>query len=218
MKCIYCNHSIVYKLNTKQLKCAKCKRKFSPKKIARKKAIIECFCDNLTANQTHKKLHIHYKTILKEYQNIRKYIAYFLEQNYNQNSVTSYDEYIYLEKSKKIESKNIFDAKNFLTFEYDGKIYNLLLFDLSRYKQEFLNDGIDETYFKEFSRYMMLNKIAKIQHKENLIQRFWAFFEENIVKYKGINKDNFFYYLKELEFKFNYSKDEQKVILNKFLY
>ena len=49
---------------------------------------------------------------------------------------------------------------------------------------------------------MMLNKISKIQKKENIIASFWIFFEESIVKYKGINKENFFYYLKEIEFKF----------------
>ena len=38
-------------------------------------------------------------------------------------------------------------------------------------------------------------------------------FEENIKKYRGIDKENFIYYLKEFEFKFNYSKEEQKDIL-----
>lgn len=101
-----------------------------------------------------------------------------------------------------------------MTFNYEDKVYNLLMPRLHRYKNQFLDDGIEETYFKEFSRFMMLNKISKIQKKENIIASFWIYFEESIVKYKGINKENFFYYLKEIEFKFNYSIKEQKEILN----
>ena len=102
-----------------------------------------------------------------------------------------------------------------MTFNYEDKVYNLLMPRLHRYKNQFLDDGIEETYFKEFSRFMMLNKISKIQKKENIIASFWIFFEESIVKYKGINKENFFYYLKEIEFKFNYTKIEQLSILEK---
>jgi hypothetical protein len=101
-----------------------------------------------------------------------------------------------------------------LTFTYDGdKVYNLLMPNLYKYKDQFLDDGLDETYFKEFSRFMMFNKITKTKKRENTITRFWSFFEEFIVQYKGIKNENFIYYLKECEFKFNYSHDEAKEIL-----
>jgi len=92
-----------------------------------------------------------------------------------------------------------------------------LLPNLNRYKDQFLDDGVDESYFKEFSKFMMSNKITKIQRSENIIQRFWYFFEDSILKYKGIDKKNFFYYLKECEFKFNYTKEEQEKILQMIL-
>jgi len=85
--------------------------------------------------------------------------------------------------------------------------------DLSQYKKEFLEDGLSKEYFKEFSKSMMLNKIAKIQKLDNTITKFWFYFEDSILKYKGIKKENFFYYLKEIEFKFNYTKEKQKEIL-----
>ena len=80
---------------------------------------------------------------------------------------------------------------------------------LSKYKNQFLEDGADEAYFNEFSKYMMFNKISKIQKQNDLIQQFWIFFENEIKRYKGISSENFFYYLKEFEFKFNYTKEEQ---------
>ena len=101
-----------------------------------------------------------------------------------------------------------------MTFNYEDKVYNLLMPTLHKYKHQFLDDEIEESYFKKFSTFMMMNKISKIEKKENIIASFWIFFEESIIKYKGINKENFFYYLKEIEFKFNYSIEQQKDILN----
>jgi transposase-like protein len=216
MNCIYCNHHKLYILKTKQYKCAKCKKKFSIKKIKQKYEITKCFCNNLTINQTKNRLNLNYLTIKNQYESLRKYIAIYLENQYIQEQVKAYEEYVYIEKSKKNKSKYIFDAQNFLTFQYNDKIYNLLMPTLSRYKDQFLDDGLDEVYFKEFSKFMTYNKISKIKQDQTLIQQFWYFFEDEILKYKGVKTDNFFYYLKECEFKFNYTKKEQlDILLNK---
>jgi len=214
MNCPYCNHDIIYALNTSQKKCAKCLRKFSEKKILFEKNIINLFCENYTVNRCVKEKAHNYITVKKKYENYRKQIAIFLEDEYKSQEVKEYDEYIYLEQSKQKVKENIFDAINFMTFNYEDKVYNLLMPNLHKYKNQFLDDGADETYFKEFSKFMMLNKISKIQKKENIIASFWIFFEESILKYKGIDKENFFYYLKEIEFKFNYTIEEQKNILH----
>ncbi len=215
MKCPYCNSKILYKLGTGQLKCSTCRRKFSPKKIQRDMNTIECFCENLTAKQCAKELNLNYITVKKRYEDFRKLIAQYLENNYIGKEIVEYDEYIYLEKSKKKVDENIFDAQNFLTFCFDDKVFNLPMTDLSQYKREFLDDGLDKAYFREFSKSMMLNKIAKIQKLDNTITKFWLYFEKEILKYKGIKKESFFYYLKEIEFKFNYTQKEQKEILIK---
>jgi len=217
MNCPYCDHKIIYTIKTKQKKCAKCLRKFSEKKILFEKKVIDFFCEEYTVNRCVKEQNLNYITIKNKYENYRKLLANFLEDEYKNKEVKEYDEYIYLEQSKQKVKKNIFDAINFMTFNYEDKVYNLLMPNLHRYKNQFLDDGVDETYFKEFSKFMMLNKISKIQKKENIIASFWIFFEESILKYKGINKENFFYYLKEIEFKFNYTTQEQKNILYKLV-
>lgn len=217
MNCPYCNHIITYSLKTEQKKCAKCLRKFSTKKILFEKKVISLFCENYTIHKCVQEYNLNYVTIKKKYDNYRKQITNFLEDEYRNKEIIEYDEYIYLEQSKQKIKENIFDAINFMTFNYEDKVYNLLMPNLHRYKNQFLDDGVDENYFKEFSKFMMLNKISKIQKKENIIASFWIFFEESILKYKGINKDNFFYYLKEIEFKFNYSLIEQKDILYKLV-
>jgi len=213
MTCIFCNNKKLYQLKSGQLKCSSCKKKFSPKKIQKDLEVIECFCKNLTASQTSKKLNISYLSVKNRYELFRQLVSHYLEDEYVNKTIIEYDEYIYLEQSKKKVKENIFDAQNFLTFHYEDKIYNLLMPNLNRYKKEFLDSGAEEAYFKEFSKFMMLNKISKTQKRENLITKFWVFFEESILKYKGIKDENFFYYLKEIEFKFNYTIEEQQEIL-----
>jgi hypothetical protein len=66
--------------------------------------------------------------------------------------------------------------------------------NLHKYKQELIEDQLDEVYFKEFSKFMMYNKIAKINKKQNTITQFWEYFEKNIVIYKGVESENFIYY------------------------
>ncbi len=214
MNCPYCNHSVTYKTKTGQEKCSSCKRKFSPKKIALNGSLIECFCAGFNANRTAKELGLNYLTVKKRFESFRIIAADHLENEYRRYPVLEYDEYIYLPKSKKKIKENIFDSWNFLTFSYNEKmVYNLLMPNLRRYKQEFLEDGLDNSYFKEFSKFMMFNKIAKTSKMENTITEFWKFFENFILQYKGVESENFIYYLKECEFKFNYTKKEQADIL-----
>jgi len=172
-------------------------------KINRTNQLIECFCNNFSINKTAKFLGLNYQTVANEYKNIRENIANFLETQYVNKEVLEYDEYLYLEKSKKTKEK-FFEAKNFLTFHYEDKVYNILMPNIARYK---------DIEPKDFSRFMSLHKISKLEKKETTIQNFWEFFENSILKYKGVKEENFFYYLKEIEFKFNYLLEEQLKIL-----
>ncbi len=217
MKCIYCNHEKLYELKSEQLKCAKCKKKFSAKKIKTDVEIIKCFCESLTINQASKKLAINYMTVKSRYKLFRQLIANYLEDEYREKIVLEYDEYIYLEKSKKKVKENIFDAQNFLTFHYESRVYNILMPNLNKYKNQFLENGSKSIYFKEFSKFMMFNKISKTKKRENIITQFWLFFEKSILKYKGVSGENFFYYLKEIEFKFKFNYKEslqEKILIN----
>ncbi len=217
MNCIFCNNNKLYVLKTNQLKCSKCKKKFSKKKLKQKEQIIDCFCSNITINQSKVKLNLNYLTIKKHYDNFRKNISLYLENLYNQENISAYEEYIYIEKSKKHKEENIFEAKSFICFEYERKVFNLLMPSLSMYKEEYRNKGFSDISYKEFSNFLRFNKLSKKSKNQTLIQRFLYYFEDEILKYKGIREENFFYYLKEIEFKFNFTVEEQKKILRSFI-
>jgi len=198
MSCVYCGHYILYKLNDGYFKCAKCKRKFSPNKLTRKAQILKGFLDELNPKEISGKYNISYATVVKEIKNIRKVIAQICEDEFlKKEEIKEFEEYIYIPKNKNIKA-----AQNFLTIDFGGKIYNIMLSPLKNY-------NLDEVDLKKlFSQ----NRIIRIYEKK-LIKKFWEYFEEFIKKYKGIKEENFFLYLKEAEFRFNNYKVELKDLM-----
>ena len=196
MSCVYCGHYILYKLKDGNFKCAKCKRKFSPKKLTRKAQILKGFLDELNPNEISVKYNISYASVIKEIKNIRIIMAKICEDEFlKKEDIKEFEEYIYLSGSLK-------NAQNFLTIDFGGKIYNIMLSSLKNY-------NFDE---KEIKKMLKQSRIIKIYEKK-LIKEFWVYFENFMKKFKGINKENFFYYLKEAEFRFNNYKIEVKDLI-----
>ena len=194
MSCIYCGHYILYKLSDGSFKCAKCKRKFSPKKIERKAKIFKSFLDGLKAIQISKKYNISYVTVVKEINKIRRVMAQICEDEFlKKNDIKEFEEYLYIPKTNKKDLNSIYKAQNFLTIDYGDKVYNILLSSMKNY---------DSLSKEEIDSMLRQSRIIKIYEKRN-IKMFWEYFEKFIVNFKGIKDENFFYYLKEAEFRFN---------------
>ncbi|UTJ06037.1 transposase [Arcobacter roscoffensis] len=202
--CIYCNSSKLYYLKNEHIKCASCKKKFSLKKYKRELKLIDSFCENKTALETSKNLKLNYITVSKKFMLYRKHITNLLDNEYIKRKDNKYefDEYIY------IKNNNLKAAQNFLTFNYNGYIYNIMLPSLSKFVSS--NN-------KDLSNFIKFNKITKLESSNSMINDFWNFLEIFLKKYKGLNSENFVLYLKECEFKFNYSKKTQEEILLKLL-
>jgi transposase-like protein len=215
LRCPACLNQKLYSLANGYKKCAVCKKKFSPEKRKRENAIVECFCQNKPANLCAKELGVHYLTVEKRYRLFRQIIARFMQDEFdNKTQTIAFEEYIYLPRSKRGKKEAIFDGINFLTFNYDQKIYNILMPDLTRYKTPFLADGLEEVYYKEFERFLRYGKIQS-NSVDPLIRSFWDYFEEFLLQFKGIKKENFFFYLKEAEFRFNFDCLLLKKLLEK---
>ena len=195
MRCPYCNNIKIYHLANNQKKCAKCRRKFSTKKIERRAKLFECFKNGFNATNCAKVHNMHIATVLKYFMEFRKELALMADIEFNKNShkVTGYDEYLYLPKSLKIE-ENIDKLQHFLTLSYDNKVYNIMMPSIKKY-----GTNPDKLLLK----YLRFNTISKISTAQNTITKFWDYFEEFILQYKGVNSENFIYYLKEAEWRFN---------------
>lgn len=200
MKCIYCKSPNTYLLADKQRKCARCKRKFSPQKLEREAKLWKHFVQGHHARDTSKLTKMHFATVQKYYEKFRRNIAIHSDNVYQRNSdrVTGYDEYLYLPKSLKVE-ENIHKLQHFLTLSYDNKVYNIMM---PKTKQKHFDDQNEQEH-KLLLKYLNFNKIAKLSKAQNTITEFWDYFETFILQYKGVSDEQFIFYLKEAEWRFN---------------
>ena len=207
MICQNCNNTTFYTLANDYIKCKTCAKKYSLKKLQKDDLIIIQFCENKNALKISKELELNYKTVKDRFDIFRKKIALFLEHEYNHSikDYNEYEEFYYIkEREKKKKKKSLSEAINIMGFYSNKKVYTLLMPKIGRRAFD-IEDG--------FIQYLNWNKIHSLNSHQTNLNIFWKFLEDNLKKYKGFEEDNFFYYLKESEFKFNYTKDEQIEIL-----
>ncbi len=217
--CLYCQNTL-YRLSDGMVKCSVCKKKYSPSRVNQIKRAIKTFSDDENALCASKSLNLSYATALNYYQKFRHLCAEYCEAQYHQHRTTDsqYEEYLYIEKSKRHDKTAIFDSHNFLTFSYGARVYTLLMPSLGMFKQQFVADNLEEVYYKEFSKFMRTSKIIKISEHDNIIEQFWHYFEQFITPFKGVSNEHFPYYLKEAEFKFNTPIEKRSTILEKLYF
>lgn len=217
--CIYCS-SPLYRLADGNVKCSQCKKKYSPARVNQILSVMDYFCNDENALTASKSLSLSYVTTLNYYQKFRYLCAQYCEEQYHLHRTTQsqYEEYLYIEKSKRSNKKAIFESHNFLTFTYGEQVYTILMPSLGMYKQQFAEDNLEEVYTKEFSKFMRTSKIIKISEHDNAITRFWYYFENFITTFKGVSNEHFPYYLKEAEFKFNTPIEVRSKILEQLYF
>ena len=212
--CPYCGSKRLYIVTQTSLKCSTCKRKYSLKKLEKDSVVMDYFCNDISANECSKSLHVNYKSIKDRYMDFRKLALLHTEKIYHkkEDEFSEYDEYYFLPQNKRGKVKYLFDAIGILGMVYRSSVYTLLLPDqFSHIKNAKLDIKI--TYIKEYAQYLNRHKIVHFEKFDSQIIRFWVFLEKKLLHFKGISKENFIYYLKEYEFKFNYTKKMQKEIL-----
>jgi len=214
--CIFCGQTKLYEVSATQYRCVTCKRTFSHAKQTKEMAIIDAFIANESAYECATHLKLNYLTVTKTYHTLRLMLLSHLETLYAEQTQTfsQYDEYYYLPTCKRGKPKHLFDAIGILGMLYDKRIHTLLLPDQFAHLKNLEENSIEkETY----ARYLNQHKVAHYESFENALLDFWNFLENWLDHFKGVKKENFIYYLKEAEFKFNYDKEEQKQILRKML-
>ncbi|AFL68449.1 hypothetical protein [Sulfurospirillum barnesii] len=211
--CIFCGERKLYKVSSTQYRCVTCKRTFSHVKYTQNMHIIDSFIANHSANECAIRLGVNYPSVSKTYQKLRFLLIEHSQTLYTEQTQTfsQYDEYYYLPTCKRGKPKYLFDAIGILGMLYGKRIHTLLLPDQFAHLKNLEENSIEkETY----ARYLNQHKVAHYESFNNALIDFWHFLESWMEHFKGIKKENFIYYLKEAEFKFNYTQDEQRSILS----
>ena len=209
MICKNCENDSFYALANDYIKCKKCAKKYSLKKLQTDNDIFDGFLANKTALELSNELKLNYKTVKHRYDEIRYKLSQFLEIEYNKlpKDYSEYEEYYYFSQKQKLTNvKSLYEAINIIGFFSNDKVYTLLMPNL-KHRRESKNEGFEE--------YLNWHKIYSKESYKTKLYDFWKFLEENLKKYNGVSYETFFYYLKEREFKFNYDFSEQKEIIYK---
>lgn len=187
------------------VKCSCCAKKYSLKKLQRDYGVIDAFVGQKSALEAARELTISYQSVFDRYKKLRSFIVAHLQDSYDGQGVEEFEEYIFLYKRHKLSKDCFIGGYNFITLSRGSAVYNIPLPTLKRFVKDEDIAGV--------RRFVRNNPIAKVQSYKNTITSFWEFFEEFIKSFRGVHRDSFFLYLKEGEFRFNYTKAEQKKIL-----
>lgn len=170
--------------------------------------IIESFCSNINALECAKMLQVNYRTVSNKYQLFRQLIATYLQTLYENSAHdnSSYEEFYYFtQRQKEKRKKSLYEAINIIGFYSNNIVYTLLMPTLPKTHLE------EED--KNFEKFLSWHKLQSHNAYATPLKIFWSYLEQNLKKYKGMKEENFFYYLKECEFKFNFLLNRQIEIL-----
>ena len=211
LSCLFCGASKLYRVSKTQYRCATCKQTWSAQKAHKETLIIEAFVEGLSINAASSFLQLNYATVQKRYASYRSFLVQKSEVRYQSAALFSeYDEYYYLPTSKKGNPRYIFDAVGILGMLCDKGVYTLLLPD---HFESLKQNSCDLEEKEAYAKYLQHHKIARLESFDSRLSRFWIFLETFMHRFKGVDHTNFIYYLKEAEFRFNHTKEEQRQIL-----
>jgi len=231
--CLFCNAKNIGKIRRNFYKCYKCKKEWSVRKdsiledlkVPFSKFIlaVKLFILEVAAHKAHKELDLAYNTTHKIYTKLRQCIYKFVSKDDQLLSgEVEMDESYFGGKRKSSRGRG---AKNkipvFGILERNGKVKVEIVKDVSAetllvetikkvkrgsliYTDKFKSyDGLVMQVFK----HERLGKSVKFANGKvyiNGIEGFWSYAKERLLKFHGVSKDNFIYYLKELEFRYNF--------------
>ena len=224
--CVFCDKYGLYRLADKRVQCKHCKKKYSLFKLKRDLQVLYYFYLEISARKTMKELHIDYQTVQSRFMRFRKSIAEYCNQEAKKlNGEIEIDESYFGGKRKGTRGRG---AKNkaivFGILERKGKIYTKIVENVS--KETLMNEIQNKTlkgsvfYTDGWKSYASLEQYGKhniIDHDKELVDKnhnhingiegFWSFAKERFHKYHGIDKQNYPFYVKEMEFRFNHRNE-----------
>ena len=225
-KCIYCDNNRLYKLKDKRIKCKQCNRYYSLRKLREELELLYYFYLELSARKTAKELNFNYRLVHRNFMKFRKNIYNFcVREAQKLNGELELDESYFGGKRKGKRGRGANNkAIVFGILERKGKVHTVIVPNVS--KETLMNEIEKKTLkgsvfytdtwksynsLKQYGKHYKINhskEFAKSNHNHiNGIEGFWSFAKERFLKYHGINKTNYPFYLKEMEFRFNYRNE-----------
>ncbi len=234
--CIKCKSRKIYKLKDNRIKCSNCNSRYSLKQLSLDLWSLYYFSIESTANKTSKELNVNYRTILTRFNNFRRQIATYQEQTFCLlRGEIECDESYFGGKRKYLRGRAKSNKVIVLgLLERQGKIFTTVVENvtanslLTEIKERSDKGSVFYTdQFKSYKSLKFYRKHLMIDHNKtfakgknniNGLEGFWSYAKERLLKYHGVSKENFLLYLKEIEFRYNFRKQNIFILLLKIIY
>ena len=225
-RCIFCDNTSLYRLDNRYVKCKDCRRKYSLKKLEKDLDVLYHFFLEISARKTSIALGMSYRTVSRRFMEYRYKMADYVREQFKElGGEVEIDESYFGGKRKGKRGRGAYNkAIIFGILERRGKVYtavvpNVKAKTLMKHIREKTKKGsvyYTDT-FRSYNSLIIYGKHERIDHSKTLveynkhingIEGFWSFAKERFMKYHGINRNNYYWYLKEMEFRFNYRYEE----------
>ena len=232
-KCIKCASKKLYKLSDQRLKCSRCSFKINVNKLGYDLKLLHYFSLEIPANKAAKDLQFSYNKVRGQYMRYRQEIFEFLNQEYKKLSgEIECDESYFGGKRKGQRGRGSRGkVKVFGMLERQDRIHTTLINDVSaetlmnEIKQHAHKGSVFYTdQYKSYKSLKFYGKHIEVDHNYifakgkrhiNGLEGFWSFAKERLLKYHGVGQKYFLLYLKEMEFRYNYRKENIYHLLTK---
>jgi transposase len=219
--CPFCKSESIGKVRRNFYKCYGCRREWSIRrgsilegiKIPLSKFIlaIKLFILEVPVNKAYKELGISYNTAHKIYQMIRKAIYDFVsrEDEVLKGAMDKIPVFGILERNGKVKVEIVEDVSaETILRETIKKVKRGSIIYTDQFRSY---DGLVIYGF----RHERIDKSVRFSNGRvyiNGIEGFWSYAKERLLKFHGVSRENFVYYLKELEFRYNNRKNLEEVL------
>jgi len=224
-ECPRCGSDRLYQLSDQRYKCAFCQFKYSPDRLEQDLKVLHYFSLEIPANKAAKDLGLSYKNVRNKYMQYRHEIVIYLAKQFQKLSgEIECDESYFGGKRRGIRGRGSRGKmKVFGMLERQGKIFTTVVDDVSaqtlleaikKHAEKgsvFYTDKF-KSYksLKFYGKHLMVDhgkEFGKARRNINGLEGFWSFAKERFLKYHGVSKNHFYLYLKEMEFRYNYRKE-----------
>lgn len=238
-KCVFCGHRRVWKTKRGYLKCRFCGKVKGLKILRRELDVITAFYQQQPALQTAMDLSIGYQAVTRVYNRIRNLLWHLCElEGAKMSGEIELDEAYFGGKRKGNRGRGAAGKSVvFGLLERDGRVYTrvvqsvsaAVLMDIIRKKSR---KG-SVYYTDSFRSYNSLHRYGKhyrVNHGKqfkskskyhshiNGIEGFWSFCKHKLYNYRGVSKNNFPLYLKEMEWRYNHRNENMLKLLIKIYF
>ena len=226
-KCIYCGARKPIRTHRGYLKCRKCTRQKSLKKLRNELIVLSAFRRQQTARLTALDLGLDYKAVKRVFNNLRLAIIRRCEREGRDllsGQIELNEAYFGGRRKGKRGRGAAGKSIVFGLLERNGRVYTKVvngvsapvLMDIIRaktrkgsvyYTDQFRGYNSVKRYGKHLTiahTKQFARKGRKYHSHINGIEGFWSFAKHGLYNYRGVSKSNFPLYLKEMEFRYNH--------------